>query len=287
MGGTKAAPPSTHEVHGTQHLSIMAVKYVQQQLAVMTLAYDGACRLHSVAEGATRFIWRSPTGSNYSAMDVCTGPEGQVRLFALVCWLINTAIDRTLWRHPGAASTCTVDPPVFTRPCLAVFQSRTSLSQLLAPTLSCVVLRMQVVLLGDDRGALHLYSLTSEKMLASKQLSSSRITALISCEAAAGTANSNSSAGTAGASSSGSSQGGTCVQFAALSEDGVGLWQLRQGFGHGIVPGGHRQAVLVLQYCQGGAHAQVGRGGCRQDCCPCKVNAVRGWHCFVHLVLHC
>jgi hypothetical protein len=73
------SPPTVCEVHGTQHLSIFSVKFVLQQLAVMTLAYDGACRLHSVAEGVTRCCWRSPTGSCYTAADVCTGPEGQVR----------------------------------------------------------------------------------------------------------------------------------------------------------------------------------------------------------------
>lgn len=67
------------EVPGTQHLSIFAVKFVLQQMAVLTLAYDGACRLHSVVEGVTKCCWRSPTGSFYVAMDVCTGPQGQVR----------------------------------------------------------------------------------------------------------------------------------------------------------------------------------------------------------------
>lgn len=73
------SPPAVCEVHGTQHLSISSVKFVLQQLAVMTLAYDGACRLHSVAEGVTRCCWQSPTGSCYTAADVCTGPDGQVR----------------------------------------------------------------------------------------------------------------------------------------------------------------------------------------------------------------
>jgi hypothetical protein len=110
---------------------------------------------------------------------------------------------------------------------------------------------MQVVLLGDDRGCLHLYSLTSEKMLASKQLATSRITAIISCDTTPSTdtsADPDSSGGSSGGGSS-SGRGVMCVQFAVLSEDGVGLWQLRPGSSHGIVPGGHRQAVLVLQYC--------------------------------------
>lgn len=74
-----AAPVSVSEVPGTQRLSIFAVKFVLQQMAVLTLAYDGACWLHSVVEGVTRCCWRSPTSSCYMAVDVCTGPQGQVR----------------------------------------------------------------------------------------------------------------------------------------------------------------------------------------------------------------
>lgn len=74
------------EVPGTQHLSIFAVKFVLQQMAVLTLAYDGACRLHSVVEGVTKCCWRSPTGSHYVAMDVCTGPQGQVCVTAWEQW---------------------------------------------------------------------------------------------------------------------------------------------------------------------------------------------------------
>lgn len=87
------SPPAVCEVHGTQHLSIFSVKFVLQQLAVMTLAYDGACRLHSVAEGVTRCCWRSPTGSSYTAADVCTGPEGQVR-GASSCLLLVVSSDQ-------------------------------------------------------------------------------------------------------------------------------------------------------------------------------------------------
>lgn len=73
-----ATTPSVSQVSGTQHLSMLAVAYVQQQMAVLTIAYDGACRLHSAVEGGTRCCWRSPTGTNYVAMDVCnsTGPQG-------------------------------------------------------------------------------------------------------------------------------------------------------------------------------------------------------------------
>jgi hypothetical protein len=125
---------------------------------------------------------------------------------------------------------------------------------------------MQVVLLGDDRGCLHLYSLTSEKMLASKQLATSRITAIISCDTTPPTATNDSSSGGSGSSDSGSGSGSSrrvmCVQFAVLSEDGVGLWQLRPGNSHGIVPGGHRQAVLVLQYCSNTRQVSHMRGWC-------------------------
>lgn len=107
---------------------------------------------------------------------------------------------------------------------------------------------LQIVLLGDDSGSLHLYSLESEKLLATKQVASSRITAIISCPATADVNSGNgSSSGGGSAGGSNGSQGGSCTQFAVLSENGVGLWQLRQGFSHGIIPGGHRQVVIALQ----------------------------------------
>jgi hypothetical protein len=121
------------------------------------------------------------------------------------------------------------------------------------------LLRMQVVLLGDDQGSLHLCSLTSDKLLATKQVAHSRIAAIISCDTTtASSAGSNDGGGggrASRASSSGNSREGSYVQFAVLCEERVGLWQLRQGFNHGIVPGGHRQGVLVLQYC--GSRPQV------------------------------
>jgi hypothetical protein len=122
--------------------------------------------------------------------------------------------------------------------------------------LCCAV---QIVLLGDDTGCLHLYSLASDKLLATKQVSSSRINGIISCDSP-GSSSSSSACGSTPGSSSTSSRGGTCVQFAVLSEDGAGLWQLRQGFSHGIVPGGHRQGVLVLQFWS--SPQQVGATGC-------------------------
>lgn len=83
-------PTSVREVPSTQRLSILAVKYVPQQMAVITLAYDGACRLHALAEGVTRCCWQSPTGSNYVAADVCTGVQGQVRTpgSLMVCYVV-------------------------------------------------------------------------------------------------------------------------------------------------------------------------------------------------------
>jgi len=82
IGSPGAAAAATHvtEVASTQQLSILAAKFVLQQMAIITLAYDGACRLHSVVEGVTRCCWHSPTGSSYLAVDVCPGPHGQVRL---------------------------------------------------------------------------------------------------------------------------------------------------------------------------------------------------------------
>jgi hypothetical protein len=141
-----------------------------------------------------------------------------------------------------------------------------------------------VVLLGDSTGSLHLCSLVSEKLIATKQVASSRITAIVSCDTNAGlsaclqdsssssegsntagaaaaaagtkacrgtesTAGSSSGAGRSSGGGSYGSKGGSCVQFAVMSEDTVGLWQLRQGFSHGIVPGGHRQGVITLQLC--------------------------------------
>lgn len=120
---------------------------------------------------------------------------------------------------------------------------------------------VQVVLLGDDRGSLHLYSLATEKLLATKQVGSCRIAAVVACESACSSARSGISGGSKSSGSSsggGSSRDGSCVQFAVLSEDSVGLWQLRQGFSHGIAPGGHRQGVLILQYCSSSSRPQVG-----------------------------
>jgi hypothetical protein len=83
-------PTSVREVPSTQRLSILAIKYVPQQMAVITLAYDGACRLHALAEGVVRCCWHSPTGSNYVAADVCTGVQGQVRMpgSLMVCHIV-------------------------------------------------------------------------------------------------------------------------------------------------------------------------------------------------------
>lgn len=81
-GSPNAAAAATQvtEVASTQQLSILAAKFVWQQMAILTLSYDGACRLHSVVEGVTRCCWHSPTGTSYVAVDVCSGPHGQVRL---------------------------------------------------------------------------------------------------------------------------------------------------------------------------------------------------------------
>ncbi|WIA31183.1 hypothetical protein OEZ86_001188 [Tetradesmus obliquus] len=54
-----------------QDLSVFAVQFVAMELAVLTLAYDGCCRLHSAVDGGLRCCWRSPTGSRFTAMG-CT-----------------------------------------------------------------------------------------------------------------------------------------------------------------------------------------------------------------------
>lgn len=50
---------------------MFAVQFVATELAVLTLAYDGCCRLHSAVDGGLRCCWRSPTGSRFTAMG-CT-----------------------------------------------------------------------------------------------------------------------------------------------------------------------------------------------------------------------
>ncbi len=101
------------------------------------------------------------------------------------------------------------------------------------------------VLLGNDRGALHIYSLAKEQLLATKQLTHGAITDIVCCSSNAG-------------SSKSSSSSSSSSRFAVLSQEGMGLWRIRRGLSHGILPGGHKQAVISLQVCQ--AHVQVRRG---------------------------
>jgi hypothetical protein len=116
------------------------------------------------------------------------------------------------------------------------------------------------VLLGDERGVLHVYSLASQQLLATKQLTHSRLDAIIVCGSRA-LGKSSSRSGSSGAGSSdaaGSSSSST--QFAVLSEAGLALWQLRRGLSHGILPGGHKAAVLAAQVCK--ANVQVRSAVC-------------------------
>lgn len=109
------------------------------------------------------------------------------------------------------------------------------------------------VLLGDDRGALHICSLHSEKLLAIKQVTQSRITAILCC----GTTSTSkpSSAQIAPSAVGSSNKSSSVTQFVVLSAEGMGLWQLRRGISHDILPGGHKQAVIAVQICQ--ANVQV------------------------------
>jgi hypothetical protein len=68
-----------------QDLSVFAVQFVAMELAVLTLAYDGCCRLHSAVDGGLRCCWRSPGGTRFTAMD-CTehGTRAEVR-YTLCC----------------------------------------------------------------------------------------------------------------------------------------------------------------------------------------------------------
>ncbi|KAF6256973.1 hypothetical protein COO60DRAFT_1640324 [Scenedesmus sp. NREL 46B-D3] len=166
-----------------QDISVFAVQFVAMELAVLTLAYDGCCRLHSAVDGGLRCCWRSPGGSRFTAMG-CTelGTRGEA-------------------------------------------------------------------LLGDERGMLHIYSLASQQLLATKQLAQGRLEAIIVCGSTA-SGNSSSNSGGSGSSSSSSS-----TRFAVLSAAGLTLWQLRRGLSHGILPGGHKAAVLAVQVCR--ANVQV------------------------------
>lgn len=110
------------------------------------------------------------------------------------------------------------------------------------------------VLIGDDRGALHVCGLHSEQLLGIKQIAQTPITAIICCGSRAGNKRSCSSTQT------GSSNGcDGCerhvTEFVVLSSEGMGLWRLQQGLSYDILPGGHRQSVLAVQICQ--AHVQV------------------------------
>jgi hypothetical protein len=114
------------------------------------------------------------------------------------------------------------------------------------------------VLLGDERGVLHVYSLASQQLLATKQLAHSRLEAIIVCSSRSlgksRSINGNSSACSGAGSSS------STTQFAVLTAAGLALWQLCRGLIHGILPGGHKAAVLAVQVCR--ANVQV-------SCCWC------------------
>jgi hypothetical protein len=75
----------------TQDLSVFAVQFVAMELAVLTLAYDGCCRLHSAVDGGLRCCWKSPGGSRFTAMG-CTehGTRGEVR-HVRFCYSCGTA----------------------------------------------------------------------------------------------------------------------------------------------------------------------------------------------------
>lgn len=136
------------------------------------------------------------------------------------------------------------------------------------------------VLLGDERGMLHVYSLAGQQLLATKQLAHCRLEAIIVCSSRtmgrSRSTNSSSSGVSSGAGSSSS-------QFALLTAAGLALWQLRRGLSHGILPGGHSAAVLAVQVCR--ANVQVGCCLCRW-CCSQHVTALRDeWNCLA--ALHC
>jgi hypothetical protein len=116
--------------------------------------------------------------------------------------------------------------------------------------------RLQV-LLGDERGVLHVYSLASQQLLATKQLTHSRLDAIIVCGSRAlGKSSSRNGSSSGGGGSSETAGGGSSsTQFAVLSAAGLALWQLRRGLSHGILPGGHKAAVLAVQVCK--ANVQV------------------------------
>jgi hypothetical protein len=67
----KPAAQLPQSTAAAQDLSVFAVQFVAMELAVLTLAYDGCCRLHSAVDGGLRCCWRSPSGSRFTAMD-CT-----------------------------------------------------------------------------------------------------------------------------------------------------------------------------------------------------------------------
>uniref|UniRef100_A0A383VUZ7 Uncharacterized protein n=1 Tax=Tetradesmus obliquus TaxID=3088 RepID=A0A383VUZ7_TETOB len=169
-----------------QDLSVFAVQFVAMELAVLTLAYDGCCRLHSAVDGGLRCCWRSPTGSRFTAMG-CT-------------------------EHDTRSE----------------------------------------VLLGDERGMLHVYSLAGQQLLATKQLAHCRLEAIIVCSSRTmGRSRSTNSSSSGVSSGAGSSS----TQFTVLTAAGLALWQLRRGLSHGILPGGHSAAVLAVQVCR--ANVQI------------------------------
>jgi hypothetical protein len=109
------------------------------------------------------------------------------------------------------------------------------------------------VLLGDERGVLHVYSLASQQLLATKQLTHIRLEAIIVCASKALRRSSSSNGSSHSSDTAESSSSST--QFAVLSSAGLALWQLRRGLSHGILPGGHKAAVLAVQVCK--ANVQV------------------------------
>eukprot|EP00878_Enallax_costatus_P032735 GHUV01035996.1.p1 GENE.GHUV01035996.1~~GHUV01035996.1.p1 ORF type:complete len:612 (+),score=167.19 GHUV01035996.1:257-2092(+) len=76
-GNSSAALQQATAAARSQDLSIFAVKYMAHELAVLTLAYDDCCRLHSAVDGGVRCVWRSPGRSKFVAVD-CTGTAGEV-----------------------------------------------------------------------------------------------------------------------------------------------------------------------------------------------------------------
>jgi hypothetical protein len=104
--------------------SLFAVKLLSRAMAVLTLSYDGACRLHSLVEGGApggvSCCWCSPTGSAYTAMDMveaagqqehqvgygCVGLDGVTGwpVSALLC--AYTPCPRPLGLRPLRACEC-------------------------------------------------------------------------------------------------------------------------------------------------------------------------------------